>query len=94
MSKSDKKQIIQNYLNTNNSNISQSVIQNPKIIIKNIIDSKGEKINAYLFWIDTNISNEENKRYMKILKGNPKNLYFNIFILNLEKNKIDIIFEG
>ena len=73
-SKSDKERIIKNYLNKNNPNISQSVIQNPQIIINNIIDAKNEEIKGYLFWIDQNIDSEENKRYMKKLKYNPKNL--------------------
>ena len=61
-SKSDKERIIQNYLNKNNANISQSVIQNPEIIINNIIDFRDEEIKGYLFWIDKNISSEEIKR--------------------------------
>ena len=62
--KSDKERIIQNYLNKNNANISQSVIQNPEIIINNIIDFRDEEIKGYLFWIDKNISSEENKGYI------------------------------
>ena len=72
--KSDKDRIIQNYLNKNNSNISQSVIQNSDTIIRKIKFSKDEQVKGYLFWIDKNINNQENKGYAKKLKDNPKNL--------------------